>query len=360
MVLDAEGNLVVESTARLFSMACASSSDAPAARLWPNTFPVLPPHEFYNDHQLSIGLSRYPVTTGHVLAVIKSGNALFSLKPSEFTKAMTNVSTAASLLSKHYKVGRCALVSEGNDRLSILPLHGLSKDWQATTSDYKEFHDKFPVYVSSKDGPMMEVSRLDGICFRIRRVSGLLSSLDYSFHGAEDNTNLFARIIRGELQQWRVWEDENHVAFLTPFAITPGFTVLVPRKHLSSDIFSIQEPSFSDLMVAAHRVAGCLKVAFGAERCGMIFEGFEIDYAHIKLIPIHLANAEAHTSEVEDLILTVTPFQDTYQGYINSHDGPLCKDLASLKQAALDIKGMYDCNRDTLRPPRSWASPSHH
>ncbi|KAM0563573.1 hypothetical protein ACHAPJ_001297 [Fusarium lateritium] len=360
VALDTHGNLTVESTARLFSVAHASSSGAPTANLHPTTFPLLPSHEFYSDYQLSIGLSRYPVTHGHALARIKSGDTLFSLEPSEFTKAMTQVSATASILRDHYKVERCALASDGSDSLSVLPLHGLGKDWRPITSDIKEFHENFPGHVSSKDGPMIEASRMDEFSSRIRRISGLPSSLDYTFQGAKDDTNLFARIIRGEVQQWRVWEDANHVAFLTPFANTPGFTVLVPRKHHSSDVFSIQEPDFSDLMLAAHRVAGYLKEAFGAERCGMIFEGFEIDYAHVKLIPIHSPDADFQISETKDLIKTVAPFQETYQGYVSSLEGPLCKDLASLKQSSLGIKKRYNSDRGTLRPPRSWASPPLH
>ncbi|KAF4450973.1 putative L-asparaginase [Fusarium austroafricanum] len=309
IALDAHGNLAVESTARLFSVAHASSSKTPTANLRPTTFPLLPSHEFYSDHQLSIGLSRYPVTQGHALAIIKSGNSLFSLEPPEFTKAMVQVSSAVSILKDHYKVERCALASDGSDRLSILPLHGLSKDWHPITSDIKEFHENYPGYVSSKDGPMIEAGRLDEISSRIQQVSRLSSSPDYTFQSAQDDTNLFARIIRGEIQQWRIWEDTNHVAFLTPFANTPGFTVLVPRKHLSSDIFSIQEPDFSDIMLASHLVAGYLKEVFGAERCGMIFEGFEIDYAHVKLIPIHSADADFQISESKDLVTTELRFR---------------------------------------------------
>uniref|UniRef100_A0A8C9XWC6 HIT domain-containing protein n=1 Tax=Sander lucioperca TaxID=283035 RepID=A0A8C9XWC6_SANLU len=48
------------------------------------------------------------------------------------------------------------------------------------------------------------------------------------------NDNLFSRIVRGEQQQWRVWEDNEHVAFLTPYPNSPGLTVVVPRKHLSN------------------------------------------------------------------------------------------------------------------------------
>ncbi|KAL8903432.1 MAG: hypothetical protein Q9207_003921 [Kuettlingeria erythrocarpa] len=77
--------------------------------------------------------------------------------------------------------------------------------------------------------------------------------------------------------QWRVWEDKKHVAFLTPFANTPGYTVLVPRKHLSSDVFDLNDDDYTDMVAAVYQVAQHLKGAFGSTRCGVFFEGFEID-----------------------------------------------------------------------------------
>ncbi|KAI8964139.1 hypothetical protein F5Y11DRAFT_317436 [Daldinia sp. FL1419] len=48
-----------------------------------------------------------------------------------------------------------------------------------------------------------------------------------------------------KVEQWRVWEDYRHVAFLAPFSNTPGFTALVPRRHLSSDIFRVDSGSYT-------------------------------------------------------------------------------------------------------------------
>lgn len=308
--------------------------------------------KIYIDGQLLIGHSRHPTTPGHVLAIVQPGSDLFSLRPDEFVQVLTMISTTASLLGKHYKVGRCALVTEGGSSLALFPLHGLGEEWKPITSDSTEFHESLPGYISSKDGPRMTANRQDDICAKIQTVSGLSAPFDNHFDGEEDDANLFVRIVQGKLQQWRVWEDDNQVAFLTPFANTPGFTVLVPRKHLSSDIFSIDKEPFSELMMAAHRVAGFLRQALGTRRCGMIFEGFEIDYAHVKLIPMHDSLA-AH-----DPVMTVAPFHETYQGYVSSLSGPLVKDIESLTRAALDIRGMY--RLEPARPPRSWTSPSKH
>lgn len=104
--------------------------------------------------------------------------------------------------------------------------------------------------------------------------------------------------------------------------------------------------------MAAHHVAGFLRQALGTRRCGMIFEGFEIDYARVKLIPIHESPA------VQDPVMTVAPFHEAYQGYVTSLSGPLVEDVESLARATLDIRGMY--RLEPARPLRSWTSPSRH
>ena len=42
---------------------------------------------------------------------------------------------------------------------------------------------------------------------------------------------LFDKIISGEIPSYKVWEDDKHLAFLTPFPNTPGLTVLIPKKN---------------------------------------------------------------------------------------------------------------------------------
>uniref|UniRef100_A0A7N6AWK4 HIT domain-containing protein n=1 Tax=Anabas testudineus TaxID=64144 RepID=A0A7N6AWK4_ANATE len=107
----------------------------------------------------------------------------------------------------------------------------------------------------------------------------------------QSHPGLFSRIVRGEEQQWRLWEDEGHVAFLTPFPNSPGFTVLVPRRPLTSDIFRLEKGDYESLVLAARKVSHLLEEGLGAWGVGLIFEGFEIDYAHAKLIPLFLPSS---------------------------------------------------------------------
>ena len=224
------------------------------------------------------------------------GVHLFSLDRQKFLDIISSVKYLAHTLHGFYDVGRCALVTEGDVSISIVPLYGLEKSWEPVTSHEEEFQETFQGYISSKDGPAMDSERLAEIAVTIRQETGLKEPLNYHFKGDHDDGNLFARLVRGELPQSRVWEDGEHVAFLTSFTNTPNFTVLMPREHLTSDIFSVDDINYVKLMNASYTLAGYFIKVFGVPRCGMIFEGFKIDYAHVKLIPIH--SREVHSQSL--------------------------------------------------------------
>ena len=201
----------------------------------------------------------------------------------------------------------------------------------------------------------MSEATLDHVRQKIVLHTGLQHPLDCHFKGDESDQNLFARIVRGEIPQWRVWEDESHVAFLTPFGNTPGFTVLVPRTHLQSDIFRLPTEHYEALVVAAQRVAQHLMAAFGTDQCGMFFEGFEVDYAHVKLIPIH-KRADAQFSE---LVPPVLPPFEVYPGYLSTQFGPVTSDWAKISSDALKMRGLM--KRDNLiTAPKTWMQPDSH
>ena len=286
-----------------------------------------------------------------------TGLDLFSLDRQKFLEVMSSIKHLALTLHSFYNVGRCALVTEGTGSVSIIPLHGLNKPWEPITCEEKEFYESFQGYISSRDGPAMDSERLAQIAATIRQETGLEEPWNYHFKGYHGDSNLFARLVRGDLPQSRVWEDKEHVAFLTPFANTPGFTVLVPREHLTSDIFGIDDAAYAKLMDATYNVAGHLMKALRVHRCGMIFEGFEIDYAHVKLIPIQ--SREAYGQSLEPGPTTEkASYQEEYQGYVTSLNGPLLRDQESLVLDASSLRKMIPCER--IQPPRSWKSPQKH
>ena len=115
---------------------------------------------------------------------------------------------------------------------------------------------------------------------------------------------------------------------------TPGFTVLIPRCHLSSDILSLEDRDFIPLIRAAHHVSLLLKDALGVERVGMFFEGYEINYAHVKLLPVPTELEEGGRSN------TVETFCSQYPGFVTTQPGPE-RDMAKSKLNEVGGLGSY-------------------
>ena len=211
-------------------------------------------------------------------------------------------------------------------RYSYTPLQKRGTPWEPLNWPELTYRETYPGYLHTKSGPHQDRSRLDSMQSKITTVSGW-STPSYSFPDSND-TNLFARLARGEIPQWRVWEDAHHIAFLTPFPNTPGLTVVIPRKHLSSDILALDNDDFTLLVQTAFRVSRVLTKALNVDRVGVFFEGFEIDYAHVKLVPVPTATS------IED---TVGPFCPTYLGYLSTQPGPV-RDVGDI-EAELDLEG---------------------
>ncbi len=129
---------------------------------------------------------------------------------------------------------------------------------------------------------------------------------------------VFCRIVKGELPCHKIWEDDKHLAFLSIYPNTEGFTVLITKEHYPSYAFDLPDDVLKDLIIAAKKVAKLLdKKLKDVGRTGIIFEGFGIDHVHAKLFPMH---GTAGMKEWKPIKSNVDKFFDVYEGYISSHD----------------------------------------
>lgn len=128
---------------------------------------------------------------------------------------------------------------------------------------------------------------------------------------------IFCKIVKGELPSYTIWQDEKHMAFLTIFPNTPGFTVVITKDHYPSYVFDLSEDILTGLVLAAKKVGKLLDEKFDdVGRTGMIFEGFGVNHVHAKLFPMHGTKSD----EWKQHIGGPDKFFDTYEGYISSHD----------------------------------------
>ncbi len=132
-----------------------------------------------------------------------------------------------------------------------------------------------------------------------------------------NETCIFCKIIDGKMPCHKIWEDEAHLAFLSIFPNTPGFTVVIPKKHHPSYAFQVHDEVLKDLVLAAKKVALILDEKLeDVGRTGMIFEGFGVDHLHAKLFPMHGTKMKDWKPIKSD----VDKFFEKYEGYISSHD----------------------------------------
>jgi diadenosine tetraphosphate (Ap4A) HIT family hydrolase len=132
---------------------------------------------------------------------------------------------------------------------------------------------------------------------------------------------IFDKIVRGEIDSYKIWEDEGHLAFLTPFPNTSGFSVVIPKTNYGDYIFSLTDQQYNDLLNATKTVAKIIQKALGAKRVALVFEGTGVAYVHAKLIPLHGELAD-QTGVWSDH----TEFNDKYIGYITTAEGPKMDD----------------------------------
>jgi histidine triad (HIT) family protein len=150
-----------------------------------------------------------------------------------------------------------------------------------------------------------------------------------------DKNCIFCKIVSGYTPCHKIWEDDKHIAFLSTFPNTDGFSVVIPKKHYTSYAFDLPDEVLSDLVIASKKVAKLLDSKLeDVGRTGMIFEGFGVDHVHAKLFPMH---GTADMKEWRELKSNMSKFFEKYEGYISSHDYKR-EDDEKLKKLADKIK----------------------
>ncbi|MEM3374638.1 MAG: HIT family protein [Candidatus Woesearchaeota archaeon] len=131
------------------------------------------------------------------------------------------------------------------------------------------------------------------------------------------SNSIFCKIVSGEIDYHKIWEDEKHIAFLLIYPNTEGASVVIPKKHYPSYVFDLEDKVLCDLVIAAKKVAKLLDEKLDdVGRTALVFEGFGVDHVHAKLFPMHGTKMK----EWKPIKSNVNKFFKKYEGYISSHD----------------------------------------
>ena len=106
---------------------------------------------------------------------------------------------------------------------------------------------------------------------------------------AYDQNNIFAKILRGELPAYKVYEDDKALAFLDIMPRAPGHTLVLP-KAAARNILDVQPDDLAHVAKVAQMVAKAAMKAFDAD--GVTVQQFNepaggqvVFHLHIHVIP---------------------------------------------------------------------------
>ena len=98
--------------------------------------------------------------------------------------------------------------------------------------------------------------------------------------------SIFSKIISGEIPSFKIYEDDNFLAFLDINPNALGHTLCITKKEIDQ-IFDLDDETLSELIIFSKKVANAIKKAVVCERVGMSVIGLDVPHVHVHLIPIN-------------------------------------------------------------------------
>jgi histidine triad (HIT) family protein len=104
-----------------------------------------------------------------------------------------------------------------------------------------------------------------------------------------DDSNIFAKILRGEIPCHKIYEDEHTFAFMDIMPQTEGHSLVLPKKP-SRNLLDADPAMFEPLMRTVQKIARASRAAFKTD--GVLIMQFNeagagqtVFYLHVHVIP---------------------------------------------------------------------------
>lgn len=101
--------------------------------------------------------------------------------------------------------------------------------------------------------------------------------------------SIFTKIIKGEIPSHKIYEDDYIFAFLDIHPLTPGHTLVVPKKQVEF-VWDLDDETHQALMRVAKKLALHLRATLEVPYVGEKIVGIDVPHAHIHLIPFSDVN----------------------------------------------------------------------
>jgi histidine triad (HIT) family protein len=93
---------------------------------------------------------------------------------------------------------------------------------------------------------------------------------------------IFCKIAKGEIPYWKIYEDENFLAFLDINPFVEGHTLVIPKKHYR---WVWDVPELGEYFAVVRKIANHFQKVTGDEFVASLIWGTDVPHAHIHLLP---------------------------------------------------------------------------
>ena len=118
---------------------------------------------------------------------------------------------------------------------------------------------------------------------------------------------IFCKIVKGEIPSYKVYEDDNFLAFLDINPGSPGQTQVIPKKHYR---WVWDVPNVGEYFEVVRKVAKAQQKAFNTDWILSKIVGDEIEHAHIWVFPNNKVKGELKNFELNSELLSQAMSQE--------------------------------------------------
>ncbi len=143
------------------------------------------------------------------------------------------------------------------------------------------------------------------------------------------DSDLFCKIVNGELPSYKIYEDRDFIAILDIYPNIKGQTLIISKRHRSGYAFDLSPAELKSLIATTKKVVTLLERKLKVKRVHVAIEGTGINHLHVKLYP-----AVGLKEKYQTIWAKEKKHFNKYPGYVTTLTGPKASDreLRKLRQ----------------------------
>jgi len=115
-------------------------------------------------------------------------------------------------------------------------------------------------------------------------------STPMTLHAPYDPSNIFARIVRGEIPAVTVWEDDDVLVFMDAFPQSKGHTLVISKTSTARNMLEIEPEALAAVTAAVHRTARAVVKALSPDGFSIMqfngeAGGQTVFHLHVHIVP---------------------------------------------------------------------------